>query len=163
MPTNKKPRRSLANGRKARNAAAAEKYKTKEREHYTREFARLNSKHTAEAIDAMVKPMEKALYAIENTGDGLVDREGDYVFCPHDDDEFYPLADGLFALCKALHLVSHDERRLGLMRVGHKLQAHMPLFPSDMDAAWIGFGWAREELADLTPTEFLNLARQAEG
>ena len=162
MPNNKKPRRSASEGRKAREAERVKKFKDAEREHYIREFARLNSPHEQKAIDAMLTPMETAMHDIEDTGMGLVDREGDYVFFPHDETECFPLADGLFGLCKALMIVSDDVRRAGLMRVGHKLQARMPLFADDMVATWVGFAWAREELAKLTPTRFLELAEQAE-
>jgi len=137
--------------------------KDRERAHYTREFARLNTPHTDEAIDALLRPMEKALYDIEHTGEGLVDREGDYLFDPQGNEEYFPLDDAIFALCKTLSLAMPDDRAAGLMRLGHKLQAHMPLFPSDVDAAWIGFGWAREAMKKLTPTEFLRLTDQAEG
>lgn len=162
MAGNKKPRKKLAAVRLARVKKLVADTNRAELTHYTSQITELNTPMSAARINMIFAAVEKAVFDIEATGDGVVDQTGDYVFFPYDPEEAFSLPEALKALHNTLLLVPGMWQMAGLLRIARKLEAHMPLFASDFDAARVDFERARAFAATISHTEFIRLTMEAE-
>jgi hypothetical protein len=142
-----------------------EHHKNQEREHYIGQFRALNEPMTEARLNYGFGPLERAVFEIEETGEGTTDEKGNYIFCPHPGEGiWYGLPRAITKACDVYEAMNPEtgEKVAGLRRLARRLELHMPLFKPDMDAAREGFMAMREEARKLTPNQLIELAAQAD-
>lgn len=158
-------RRKAASHRAWAKRNPVEHHKNLEREHFINQFRQLNEPMTEARLNYGFGPLERAVFEIEETGEGTVDEKGNYIFCPHEDEGiWYSLPRAITKACDVYEAMNPEVAGAvaGLRRLARRLELHMPLFKADMDEARAGFEAMRTEARKVTPNELIALVEKVD-